>query len=72
MNTKEGILSLFQLDKSQKEIIDTYSRKSYFRYLKLWLLMLLRDRVQFLIDSDGWDAVNLPEVRVTLNRVRKW
>jgi len=72
MNTKEGILRMFREGKSQKEIIELYSRKSYYRYVKLWKLIKLKERLQWLIDSDGWDSCNLPELKQVDKEVRKW
>ena len=72
MNTREGILRMFRQGKSDSEIMEAYSRKSYYRYLKLFILIRTKERLQWLIDSDGWDSCNLPEIKRVEREVKKW
>ena len=53
-------------------IIERYSEKSYYKFRRLWILIQLRDRIQFLIDSENWKSVPLPDAKRVLREVRNW
>jgi hypothetical protein len=72
MNTREGIMRLFAQGKPPKEIMEIYSRKSYYRYLKLHIILKIKAQLQWLADTKGWDSCNLPELKRVEKEVRKW
>lgn len=69
---KAQILRDFKNGKSVSEMKAHYSTKTIYKYLRLHLLIEIRDIVQFLIDTDGFETLNVPELKRVKGDVERW
>lgn len=72
MNIQNKILTAFEEGKTVEELRKEFSTKTVYRYYKLYLLILIRNEVQRIIDKQRFDVMNLPTLKGTLEEVRDW
>lgn len=72
MNVQTSVFTMFKEGKSRAEIIEAHSRKSYYRYIKLWNLVRISDKINWLIFSGSWENCYTPNIKQILKEVRKW
>jgi len=72
MNIQNKILTAFEEGKTVEELRKEFSTKTVYRYYKLYLLILIRNEVQRIIDKQRFDVMNLPTLKGTLEEVREW
>ena len=72
MNIQNRILTEFENGKTVAEVAKDFSTKTVYRYYKLYMLILIRNEVQRIIDKQRFDVMNLPTLKGTLEEVREW
>jgi len=69
---KAKILRDFKSGKSISEMKKYYSTKTIYKYLRLHLIIEIRDHLQFIIDTDGFDTLNVPELKRIKEETKLW
>ena len=72
MSLKSDILKDFDSGMTFDKIIEKYSRKSAYKYLRLFLLIQCQRELNRLIMFDDFEFRNVPELRALLKRLQKW
>jgi len=69
LNIQNKILTEFEKGKSVVEVAKEFSTKTVYRYYKLYMLILIRNEIQRIIDKQRFDVMNLPTLKGT---IKEW
>jgi len=72
VTTKSEILAQFEKGLTVKQISKEFSPTSVYKYYRLYLMILLRDKVQRVIDADRWESLSVPRLKVLIKEVSGW
>lgn len=72
MTIKAQILAEFEAGKEPKEVAETYSSKTVYKYYRLHLVLKIKERLQRIADTDDFETLDVPRLRVLLKEVKKW
>lgn len=68
---KSELLRQFKSGKKPGDIRG-YSLKTVYKYYRLYLVVTARDKLNFIIDSDGWGYLNIPNLKELNEELEKW
>lgn len=73
VSIKSELLRLFDEGKTVKEVGNYYSTKTVYKYYRLHLIIQIKNRLQYICDSeDIFETLEVPRLKVLLREVKNW
>ena len=69
---KSQVLAELEKDGDVKRVSQLFSTKTVYKYYRLYLIIKIKERLQWLIDSENYDTSDVPRLKVLLREVKKW
>lgn len=71
-NPKSQVLAELEKDGDVKRVSELFSKKTVYKYYRLYLIIKIKERLQWLVDAEQYDVPEVPRLKVLHKEVMLW